>query len=186
MMEADHEDGSYDRNKELKLLDETKAGVKGLVDAGLTKLPKIFVHESHKVNISFSSSSSSATNVSIPVIDLGSLHKEDFMSKMLRTPSPFMLGHYYPPCPEPELTWGLSAHTDLITNDKFVSAKHGVLAQKVGPRVLVSCSLRQHVQDECPRMYGPVKELVTEESPPIYKEIKMQDLIKLPQFHKAR
>ncbi|XP_052117837.1 1-aminocyclopropane-1-carboxylate oxidase homolog 12-like [Arachis duranensis] len=60
MMEADHEDG----------------GVKGLVDAGLTKLPKIFVHESHKVNISFSSSSSSATNVSIPVIDLGSLHEE--------------------------------------------------------------------------------------------------------------
>ncbi|RYR06659.1 hypothetical protein Ahy_B05g073968 [Arachis hypogaea] len=112
-----------------------------------------------------------------------------------------MLGHYYPPCPEPELTWGLSAHTDnqwidvtpisgsfiinlgdtmqLITNDKFMSAKHGVLAQKVGPLVLVSCSLRQHVQDECPRMYGPVKELVTEESPPIYKEIKMQDLIKL-------
>ncbi|RYR06660.1 hypothetical protein Ahy_B05g073969 isoform E [Arachis hypogaea] len=36
-MEADHEDGGYDRNKELKLLDETKAGVKGLVDAGLTK-----------------------------------------------------------------------------------------------------------------------------------------------------
>ncbi|KAL4317580.1 hypothetical protein AHAS_Ahas15G0399300 [Arachis hypogaea] len=66
MMEADHEDGSYDRNKELKLLDETKAGVKGLVDAGLTKLPKIFVHDTHKVNIS-SSSSSSATNVSIPV-----------------------------------------------------------------------------------------------------------------------
>ncbi|RYR06672.1 hypothetical protein Ahy_B05g073977 isoform C [Arachis hypogaea] len=73
MMEADHEDGSYDRNKELKLLEETKAGVKGLVDAGLTKLPKIFVHDGHKVNIS---SSSSATNVSIPVIDLGLLHEE--------------------------------------------------------------------------------------------------------------
>ncbi|RYQ89689.1 hypothetical protein Ahy_B09g096206 isoform A [Arachis hypogaea] len=67
-------DSCYDRNKELKLLDETKAGVKGLVDAGLTKLPKIFVHDNHKVNIS--SSSFSATNVSIPVIDLGSLHEE--------------------------------------------------------------------------------------------------------------
>ncbi|MED6216110.1 hypothetical protein PIB30_004596 [Stylosanthes scabra] len=32
--QADHEDGaSYDRNKELKLLDDTKAGVKGLSDA---------------------------------------------------------------------------------------------------------------------------------------------------------
>ncbi|XLU59124.1 hypothetical protein S245_053772, partial [Arachis hypogaea] len=73
MMEAVHEDGGYDRNKELKLFDETKAGVKGLVDAGLTKLPKIFVHDNHKVNVS---SFSSATNVSIPVIDLGSLHEE--------------------------------------------------------------------------------------------------------------
>ncbi|RYR06668.1 hypothetical protein Ahy_B05g073976 [Arachis hypogaea] len=163
MMEADHEDGSYHRNKELKLLDETKAGVKGLVDAGLTKLPKIFVHDGHKVNIS---SSSSATN-----------------------------------CPEPELIGELSAHThnqwidvthisgafiinlsdmmQLITNDKFMSAKHGVFAQKAGPRVLVSCSLRQYVQDECPRMYGLIKELVTEESLQIYKEIKMPDLIKL-------
>ncbi|RYR56293.1 hypothetical protein Ahy_A05g022031 isoform B [Arachis hypogaea] len=323
MVEAAHEDGGYDRNKELKLLDETKAGVKGLVDAGLTKLPKIFVHDNHKVNVS---SFSSATNVTIPVIDLGSLHEEgnsrheiiqkvkdagenwgffqvvnhdipksvldemldgvrrfheqdaevkkkfysrditkrvfyntnfnfykasevnwrDTLSCLL-APGPldphqlpcicrdvtikyldhvkklaltllelfsealglersylkdidcakgiFMLGHYYPPCPEPELTWGLSSHTDvgfvtillqdlvgglqLITNDKFISVKHRVLAQKVGPRVSVSCSLRQHVQDECLRMYGPIKELVTKENPPIYKEMKMSDLVKL-------
>ncbi|KAL4317576.1 hypothetical protein AHAS_Ahas15G0398900 [Arachis hypogaea] len=59
----------------------------------------------------------------------------------------------------------------LITNDKFMSAKHGVLARKAGLRVLVSCSLRQYVQNEYPRMYGLIKELVTEESLPIYKEI---------------
>ncbi|QHN77157.1 uncharacterized protein DS421_19g650200 [Arachis hypogaea] len=277
MMEADHEDGSYDRNKELKLLDETKAGVKGLVDAGLTKLPKIFVHDNHKVNIS--SSSFSATNVSIPVIDLESLHEEGnsrheiiqkvkdagekwgFFQVVNRDIPPcvldemldgvrrfheqdaegpltvtnslpfaellwealglessylkdidcaegiFIFGHYYPPCPEPELTWGLNQigrlqvfyenqwidvapipgafiinvgdMMQLITNDKFMSAKQRVLAQKVGPQVSTSCSLRKHVQDECPRMYGLIKELVIEENPPIYKEIKMLDLIKL-------
>ena len=32
---------SYDRQSELKALDDTKAGVKGLVDAGVEKLPRI-------------------------------------------------------------------------------------------------------------------------------------------------
>ncbi|KAK4407210.1 1-aminocyclopropane-1-carboxylate oxidase [Sesamum angolense] len=36
--------GHYDWAKELKEFDETKAGVKGLVDAGVTKLPRLFVH----------------------------------------------------------------------------------------------------------------------------------------------
>ncbi|XP_015967468.1 1-aminocyclopropane-1-carboxylate oxidase homolog 1 [Arachis duranensis] len=356
MVEADHEHGDYDRNRELKLLDETKAGVKGLVDAGLSKLSKIFVHDSHKVNDSSSSSSSSssppATDVSIPVIDLGSLHEEgnsrheivqkvkdacekwgffqvvnhdipqsvldemldgvrrfheqdaevkkEFYSRditkrvfyntnfnfytaseinwrdtlyCLLAPGPldphqlpsicrditieysdqvkklaltllellsealdlessylkdidcgegiFMVGHYYPPCPEPELTWGIGGHTDigfvtvllqdqvgglqvfhedqwidvtpipgafiinlgdmmqLITNDKFMSAMHRVVAQKVGPRISVAYFLRQHVDDESPRMYGPIKELLTEDNPPIYKEMKMSDLVKL-------
>ncbi|KAK3000510.1 hypothetical protein RJ639_021672 [Escallonia herrerae] len=33
----------YDRTKELEAFDETKAGVKGLIDNGLVKIPKIFV-----------------------------------------------------------------------------------------------------------------------------------------------
>ncbi|KAL0435624.1 UNVERIFIED_CONTAM: putative 2-oxoacid dependent dioxygenase [Sesamum radiatum] len=36
--------GHYDWAKEVKEFDETKAGVKGLVDAGVTKLPRLFVH----------------------------------------------------------------------------------------------------------------------------------------------
>ncbi|XP_027116492.2 1-aminocyclopropane-1-carboxylate oxidase homolog [Coffea arabica] len=33
----------YDRQSELQAFDETKAGVKGLVDAGITKVPRIFI-----------------------------------------------------------------------------------------------------------------------------------------------
>ncbi|MED6216111.1 hypothetical protein PIB30_004597 [Stylosanthes scabra] len=346
--QTDVEHVGYDRDKELKVLDDTKAGVKGLVDAGLSKLPKIFVHDRHELN-----TSSATNNVSIPVIDLGSLHKEgnnsrheiiekvkeacekwgffqvvnhdipqsvldDMLDGMRRfheqdaelkrefysrditkrvfyntnfnfytaksvswrdtlycLVSPgsldphqlpsicrditveysdhvkklsltllellsealglersylkdidcgegvFMVGHYYPPCPEPELTWGIEGHTDIgfitillqdqvgglqvfhesqwidvtpipgaliinlgdmmqvITNDKFISAKHRVLAQKIGPRVSVAMFLRQHVQEESPRMYGPIKELLTEENPAIYKEMNMTDLVKM-------
>lgn len=34
---------TYDRKTELQAFDDTKAGVKGLVDAGITKLPPIFI-----------------------------------------------------------------------------------------------------------------------------------------------
>ncbi|PNX82705.1 1-aminocyclopropane-1-carboxylate oxidase 1, partial [Trifolium pratense] len=62
----DHEH-VYDRYKELKLLDESKAGVKGLVDAGFTKVPKIFIHDNKK------QTSSTSTKLSIPIIDFGPL-----------------------------------------------------------------------------------------------------------------
>ncbi|KAK9102452.1 hypothetical protein Sjap_019706 [Stephania japonica] len=35
---------NYDRMADLKAFDETKEGVKGLVDAGITKVPRIFIH----------------------------------------------------------------------------------------------------------------------------------------------
>ena len=34
----------YDRAKEVKEFDETKAGVKGLVDSGVTKVPRFLIH----------------------------------------------------------------------------------------------------------------------------------------------
>ena len=64
--------GNNDRLTQLKAFDDTKAGVKGLVDAGVTTIPAIFrghlLQEGPKVS---SSSSSSSTSLSIiPVIDL--------------------------------------------------------------------------------------------------------------------
>jgi isopenicillin N synthase-like dioxygenase len=56
----------YDHMKELKEFDESKIGVKGLSDSGITSIPRIFVHPPE--TLSDIKSSSAYTN--IPVIDL--------------------------------------------------------------------------------------------------------------------
>ncbi|XP_074289674.1 1-aminocyclopropane-1-carboxylate oxidase homolog 12-like [Silene latifolia] len=86
----------YDLESEIKAFEESKAGVKGVVDAGITKIPRMFIHE-HLISVvsDLSSSDSSDVNDSstdtssdvndssidiqdkVPLIDLQGINDED-------------------------------------------------------------------------------------------------------------
>ncbi|KAL5543145.1 hypothetical protein UlMin_010855 [Ulmus minor] len=334
---------NYDRLGELKAFDETKAGVKGLVDAGISEIPRIFHHPPDEFE---ENSTSGESQFSIPVIDLGGLMedsiqrkeivdkvriasetwgffqivnhgipvsvmdemkdgvrrfyeqdteiKKEYYSRDITKPIVYnsnfdlysgkstnwrdtflclmapnspkaeelpevcrdklinyskqvmklgtllfellsealelnpnhlndmdcseglaVLGHYYPTCPQPELTMGTAKHADddfltvllqdhigglqvrlhnkwfdippvpgalvvnigdllqLISNDRFKSAEHRVLANREGPRVSVACFFSTLTMPTN-KLYGPIKELL-KENPPKYRETTLRD-----------
>ncbi|XP_062109293.1 1-aminocyclopropane-1-carboxylate oxidase homolog 3-like [Humulus lupulus] len=67
----------YDRASEVKAFDETKAGVKGLVDAGITQIPRFF-HKTILCDDSISTHDPRESHFSVPVIDLGGLNGDPF------------------------------------------------------------------------------------------------------------
>lgn len=70
-----------DRMKEVKEFDESKIGVKGLSDSGITSIPKIFIHPPETLADLKSSSKSSCSE--IPLIDLSNLNSPVHRSKIV-------------------------------------------------------------------------------------------------------
>ncbi|XVE65861.1 hypothetical protein DITRI_Ditri08aG0033400 [Diplodiscus trichospermus] len=69
----------YDRTKELKHFDDTKAGVKGVGDAGIVNIPEIFIRPPEE--LAAEELNSCQTNIKVPIIDLSNIqdssrHKE--------------------------------------------------------------------------------------------------------------
>uniref|UniRef100_A0A6N2M7P7 Fe2OG dioxygenase domain-containing protein n=1 Tax=Salix viminalis TaxID=40686 RepID=A0A6N2M7P7_SALVM len=60
----------------------------------------------------------------------------------------------------------------LISNGKFKSAEHRVLANHIGPRISVASFFA--IYD---RICGPIKELLSDENPAVYKEVPLMEYI---------
>ncbi|KAL4645345.1 hypothetical protein ACB092_02G228800 [Castanea dentata] len=64
----------YDRVKEVKEFDESKMGVKGLVDSGITSIPNMFIHPPETLSTLKKPTSQTCTKKTIPLIDLSNFN----------------------------------------------------------------------------------------------------------------
>ena len=71
-MNRDESENSYDRTKDLKQFDDSKAGVKSLVDSGITAIPRIFVHPPE--TLAGLKPVPGTQNAAVPIIDLSAGH----------------------------------------------------------------------------------------------------------------
>ncbi|KAK9990243.1 hypothetical protein SO802_025228 [Lithocarpus litseifolius] len=69
----------YDRVKDVKEFDESKMGVKGLVDSGITSIPNMFIHPPETLSTLKKPTSQTCTKKSIPLITTPTCGKKSEM-----------------------------------------------------------------------------------------------------------
>nr|XP_020166923.1 1-aminocyclopropane-1-carboxylate oxidase homolog 11-like [Aegilops tauschii subsp. strangulata] len=65
-----------------------------------------------------------------------------------------------------------------ISNDGFRSVDHRVVAKNAAPRVSITCFFSTHFHPASMRMYGLIKEMLSDENRPLYRETLVRDYIK--------
>ena len=75
-IQAEIESVNYDRQSEVKAFDDSKAGVKGLIDEGVSKIPRMFILQQHDHD---ENSGSNDSQFCIPTIDLNGIEKEPIL-----------------------------------------------------------------------------------------------------------
>ncbi|XP_026387771.1 1-aminocyclopropane-1-carboxylate oxidase homolog [Papaver somniferum] len=76
---AVEQQSEYDRFKELKAFEESKAGVKGLVDAGIVKIPQMFIRPLDELTEELDHTEHENSNFEIPLIDIKSVDLNDHL-----------------------------------------------------------------------------------------------------------
>ncbi|KAL5701918.1 hypothetical protein ACHQM5_027200 [Ranunculus cassubicifolius] len=71
------DESDYIRAQELKAFDDVKTGVKGLVDSGISEIPKIFIRPPSETG--HNKSDSTQTDFHIPIVDLQGIKDDDVL-----------------------------------------------------------------------------------------------------------
>ncbi|CAA2982006.1 1-aminocyclopropane-1-carboxylate oxidase homolog 1-like [Olea europaea subsp. europaea] len=70
----------------------------------------------------------------------------------------------------------------IISNDKFISVEHRVLAQPVGPRISVACFFTPSLRAGA-KPFAPIKEILSVENPALYREFLFREYC---QYYKTK